>query len=230
MLRTRRIPRGEKRRGEIAAVAERVFIELGFGKTTMQIVASRAGASKETLYRHFGSKEGLFSDVVRARSERVYGELQREIGRQGDPREVLEHFGFNLLQMLINDDPLYLFRILLSEVQRTPELGRIFFEQCPNQLLKDLANYLDYATRQGKLKCPEPTLAAKLFLGAVVANRHIIKLVVPSYEEITEGVIQHHIEEAVVMFLAAYGTKIAPYEPRELDPDSVRQPREFPGE
>ena len=68
MLRTRRIPRGEKRRDEIAAVAERVFLELGFNDTTMQIVASRAGASKETLYRHFGSKEGLFSEVVRARA------------------------------------------------------------------------------------------------------------------------------------------------------------------
>jgi TetR/AcrR family transcriptional regulator, mexJK operon transcriptional repressor len=69
----RRIPRGEKRREEIAAVAERVFLELGFTDTTMQIVASRAGASKETLYRHFGSKEGLFSEVVRARAVRVYG-------------------------------------------------------------------------------------------------------------------------------------------------------------
>ena len=66
----RRIPRGEKRREEIAEVAERVFLELGFNETTMQIVASRAGASKETLYRHFGSKEGLFSEVVRARTAR----------------------------------------------------------------------------------------------------------------------------------------------------------------
>ena len=110
MLRTRRIPRGEKRRDEIAAVAERVFLELGFNDTTMQIVASRAGASKETLYRHFGSKEGLFSEVVRARAERVYGQVESEIGQRNDPRDVLKRLGFNLLGKLLSEDPLCLFQ------------------------------------------------------------------------------------------------------------------------
>jgi TetR/AcrR family transcriptional regulator, mexJK operon transcriptional repressor len=207
MLRTRRIPRGEKRRDEIAAVAERVFLELGFNDTTMQIVASRAGASKETLYRHFGSKEGLFSEVVRARAERVYGQVESEIGQRNDPRDVLKRLGYNLLGKLLSEDPLCLFRIVISEVQRTPELGRIFFEQGPNQLLKDLASYLEYATKQGMLKCQEPALAAKLFLGSVVANRHIIKLVVPDYEDLTEEIIHQHVEAAVNMFLAAYGPR-----------------------
>jgi TetR/AcrR family transcriptional regulator, mexJK operon transcriptional repressor len=207
MLRTRRIPRGEKRRDEIAAVAERVFLELGFNDTTMQIVASRAGASKETLYRHFGSKEGLFSEVVRARAERVYGQVESEIGQRNDPRDVLKKLGYNLLGKLLSEDPLCLFRIVISEVQRTPELGRIFFEQGPNQLLKDLASYLEYATKQGMLNCKEPALAAKLFLGSVVANRHIIRLVVPDYEDLTEEIINHHVEAAVNMFLAAYGPR-----------------------
>jgi TetR/AcrR family transcriptional regulator, mexJK operon transcriptional repressor len=207
MLRTRRIPRGEKRRDEIAAVAEHVFLELGFNDTTMQIVASRAGASKETLYRHFGSKEGLFSEVVRARGERVYGPVESEIGQRNDPRDVLKSLGYKLLGKLLNEDPLCLFRIVISEVQRTPELGRIFFEQGPNQLLKDLAIYLEYATKQGMLNCKEPALAAKLFLGSVVANRHIIRLVVPDHEELTEEIIHHHVEAAVSMFLAAYGPR-----------------------
>jgi TetR/AcrR family transcriptional regulator, mexJK operon transcriptional repressor len=209
MLRTRRIPRGEKRRDEIAAEAERVFLELGFNDTTMQIVASRAGASKETLYRHFGSKEGLFSEVVRARAERVYGKVEREIGQRNDPREVLKELGYNLLSKLLNEDPLCLFRIVISEMQRTPELGRIFFEQGPNQLLKDLSNYLEYATKQGMLNVEEPALAAKIFLGSVVANRMIMKLVAPDYEELTEEIIHRHVEEAVKMFVAAYGPHAA---------------------
>ncbi|QAY95961.1 hypothetical protein CWB41_09675 [Methylovirgula ligni] len=209
MLRMRRVPRGEKRRDEIAAVAESVFLELGFNDATMQIVASRAGASKETLYRHFGSKEGLFSEVVRGRSERIYRSVEREIGQRNDPREVLRQLGFNLLNMLLNEDPLCFFRIVIAEVQRTPELGRIFFEQGPHQLMKDVAAYLEYATGEGLLNCSEPALAARLFLGSVVANRHIIKLLVPDFEEITEEVIRHHVDAAVSMFLAAYGPRAA---------------------
>lgn len=204
MLKCRRIPRGEKRREEIAAVAERVFLELGFTETTMQIVASRAGASKETLYRHFGSKEGLFSEVVRARAARAYGGTEGEFRLQGAPCEVLLHLGFNLLRLLLNEDPICLFRIVVAEAPRTPELGRIFFEQGPAQILRQLTLYLEGATRQGLLNCPEPTLAAKLFLGAVVANRHIMMLVAPGWEPMTEETIRHHVEEAVALFLARY--------------------------
>jgi TetR/AcrR family transcriptional regulator, mexJK operon transcriptional repressor len=206
MLR-RRVPRGEKRRDEIAAVAERVFLELGFSDATMQIVASRAGASKETLYRHFGSKEGLFSQVVRARSLRVHRNLEREFGQHNNPREVLRRLGFNLLNMLVNEEPLCFFRIVIAEVQRTPELGRIFFEQGPHQIIKDVAAYLEYATEQGMLNCPEPMIAARLFLGSVAANRHIIKLLVPDFEELTEDVICRHVDAAVSMFVAAYGPR-----------------------
>jgi TetR/AcrR family transcriptional regulator, mexJK operon transcriptional repressor len=207
MQRMRRIPRGEKRRDEIAAVAEQVFLELGFNDTTMQIVASRAGASKETLYRHFGSKEGLFSEVVRTRAARFFGNVEREIGQHNDPREVLKELGFNMLNKLLHEDRLCLFRVVIYEVQRSPEVGRIFFEQGPNQLLKELSSYLEYATAQGMLNCHEPPLQAKLFLGAVVANRHILELVAPDHEKLTEEVIRHHVEEAVNMFLAAYGAK-----------------------
>jgi TetR/AcrR family transcriptional regulator, mexJK operon transcriptional repressor len=200
-----RIPRGEKRREEIAAVAERVFLELGFTETTMQIVASRAGASKETLYRHFGSKEGLFSEVVRARAQRVYRGTEGEFRLQGEPREVLMQLGFNLLRLLLNEDPICLFRIVVAELPRTPELGRIFFEQGPAQVLHQLTLYLERATRQGSLHCPDPTLAAKLFLGAVVGNRHIMLVVAPGFETITEEKIHHHVDAAVTMFLAKYG-------------------------
>jgi len=204
MQKCRRIPRGEKRREEIAAVAERVFLELGFTETTMQIVASRAGASKETLYRHFGSKEGLFSEVVRARSARVYGGTEGEFRLQGEPRDVLRKLGFNLLRLLLNEDPLCLFRIVVAEAPRTPELGRIFFEQGPAQILQQLTLYLEGATRQGLLNCPDSILAAKLFLGAVVANRHIMMLVAPGWEPMTEETIRRHVEEAVALFLAKY--------------------------
>jgi AcrR family transcriptional regulator len=204
ILKCRRVPRGEKRREEIAAVAERVFLDLGYTETTMQIVASRAGASKETLYRHFGSKEGLFSEVVRARTARFFGGAEGEPRLHGAPKDVLLQLGFNLLQKLLNEEPICLFRIVVAEAPRNPELGRIFFEQGPAQVLQQLTLYLEGATRQGELNCSDPTLAARLFLGAVVTNRHIMMLVAPGFEPMSEATIRHHVEEAVALFLARY--------------------------
>lgn len=201
----RRVPRGEKRREEIAAVAERVFLHRGFTETTMQIIAEEAGASKETLYRHFGSKEGLFSEVIRSRSVRITGGNEGELSVEGSPREILGDLGLNLLRFLVSPDSLSLYRAIVTEVPREPELGRIFYAQGPARLLNQFANYLVSATRCGKLFCPEPELAANLFIGSIVANYQILGLIAPEEAAFSDQKMRTHVNEAVSMFLARYG-------------------------
>jgi TetR/AcrR family transcriptional regulator, mexJK operon transcriptional repressor len=205
MPKPRRIPRGEKRREEIAAVAQRVFLERGFTDTTMQIIASRAGASKETLYRHFGCKEDLFSEIVRARAMGVFRGMVGEFGLEGEPPTVLLNLGLNLLRLLISPDSLALIRLVVTETPRTPEIGRIFLEEGPAQVMRQLTSYLASATQRKLLNCPDPPLATKLFLGAIISNRHMIALVAPDWEVMSEEKIQRHVEAAVAMFLAKYG-------------------------
>jgi TetR/AcrR family transcriptional regulator, mexJK operon transcriptional repressor len=122
----RRVPRGHKRREEIAAIAERIFLERGFTETTMQLVAARAGASKETLYRHFGNKEELFAEIVRRRSARITGGQDGELDMNGTPGEVLGRLGLNLLRFVTRADSLSFYRVVVAEATRAPELGRIF--------------------------------------------------------------------------------------------------------
>lgn len=206
----RRVPRGERRREEIAAVAERVFLDRGFAETTMQIIAEEAGASKETLYRHFGSKEGLFSEVIRSRSARITGGDEKDLSIEGAPREILKDLGLTLLRFLVSPDTVSLYRALVAEVPREPELGRIYYSQGPARLLNQLARYLAAATRCGKLSCPDPELAAKLFIGAIVANYHLLALIAPYEDAFGAQKMQLHVNEAIDMFLARYSSRRDP--------------------
>ncbi len=201
----RRVPRGEKRRDEIAAVAEGVFLERGFADTTMQIIAARAGASKETLYRRFGSKEALFSEVVRRRSSRVTGE---EGELSGPPERALFDFGLSLLRVLSSSESLCLYRVVMAEIAREPELGRIFYNQGPGRLLEQLAAYLKAAVQRGELRCKNANLAAKLFMGAVVAHHQISKLIIGA--TFSDAELLAHVREAVSLFLARYQVKDEP--------------------
>ncbi|MDQ6701639.1 MAG: TetR/AcrR family transcriptional regulator [Pseudomonadota bacterium] len=201
----RRVPRGQKRREEIAAIAERIFLERGFTETTMQLVAARAGASKETLYRHFGNKEELFAEIVRRRSARITGGQDGELDMNETPREVLGRLGLSLLDFLTCADSLSFSRVMVAEAVRAPELGRIFYAQGPARVHRELARYLGCATRRGELHCPEPQLAAKLFLGAIVANYQILGLIAPGFEPFKPEKMRVHVEEAVSLFLARYG-------------------------
>jgi len=69
----RKVPRGDRRRLELIDVAEKMFLERGYAETTMQVIAEAAGASKETLYRHFESKELLFAEIVGRKAQMISG-------------------------------------------------------------------------------------------------------------------------------------------------------------
>jgi len=171
----------------------------------MQMIAKEAGASKETLYRHFGSKEELFSSVIRRRSVGITGGNEGDLSVEATPRDVLCDLGLNLLRFLVSPNSLSLYRAIVTEVPREPELGRIFYTQGPARLLNQFARYLAAATQCGKLCCPEPELAAKLFVGSIVANYQLLGLVLPNEDLFSDQKIRAHVNEAVNMFLARYG-------------------------
>jgi AcrR family transcriptional regulator len=51
-------------REAIAEAARRQFAELGYDRTTMRGIASEAGVDAALVVRFYGSKDGLFRDVM----------------------------------------------------------------------------------------------------------------------------------------------------------------------
>jgi hypothetical protein len=106
---------------------------------------------------------------------------------------------------MMRSDSLCLSRVVIAEVPRNPDLGRIFYEQGPERVQKRLTQYLAIAHERGELRCADPLLAARLFLGAIFSHYYIKGLVIPDRETIGQEQMQAHVDEAVAMFLARYG-------------------------
>jgi AcrR family transcriptional regulator len=75
-------------RSNLLRAATELFYREG---TTVGVaeIARRAGVSKLTIYRHFGSKDGLLDEILRHRSDQVLAWLQAAIDRPTDPVERL---------------------------------------------------------------------------------------------------------------------------------------------
>jgi AcrR family transcriptional regulator len=58
------VARGEATRGQLIAVATRMFAERGYEDTSIEAVLREAGVSRGSLYHHFPSKEALFEAVA----------------------------------------------------------------------------------------------------------------------------------------------------------------------
>ena len=198
------VPRGARRRSEIAAVAEQVFFETGFTDTTMQEIAARAGASKETLYRHFGSKEGLFAEIVETRAKHFLQSLDAKFEQPGSVRDVLKDLGLRLLEAMVEPAAITLCRTVVAEMPRNPELGRIFLGAGPDRVRRRLTEFLTAARDRGELACPDPELAARIFLGAIVSSFHLTRLMLPTPEVLPRSQMRAHVDEAVAMMLCRY--------------------------
>ncbi|WP_238014591.1 TetR/AcrR family transcriptional regulator [Dactylosporangium sp. AC04546] len=74
----------DRTRADILAKATGLFYERGLDGIGVAELCQAVGASKETLYRHFGSKEGLVRAVLERRSDRVTAWLRAAAEAAGD--------------------------------------------------------------------------------------------------------------------------------------------------
>lgn len=63
----------DRRRLEIALAAGRLFAERGYAGTRLDDVAAAAGVTKPIVYRHFGSKKGLYLALLRRHEDDLPG-------------------------------------------------------------------------------------------------------------------------------------------------------------
>ena len=191
---------------DVLEAAHALFLAKGYEAASMDAVAKAAGVSKATVYAHFNSKDELFAAIV----TRICGQLTRDIKaviEAGLPlREALLGIGGRFLEVLTDPKRVRMFRMVMGEVDRFPELGRVFYRSGPLVMQESLAGYLEHAAAACELAIPDAGQAARQFLSLVKADLHLrclfeIGLTVPASER------DRQAAAAVDLFLKAYGAR-----------------------
>ena len=79
---------------KILRAAERLFEANGFHATGVEEIASKAEVTKRTLYKHFGSKEGLIEAVLRKHQNQMMDCARNQVAKvkAGDGEQLLACF------------------------------------------------------------------------------------------------------------------------------------------
>ena len=184
----------------ILEAAKKVFLEVGFGAASMDAIANKAQVSKQTVYNHFGSKEELFAAMVRDSCDNVTLAFA-EAARDGNPEKTLRAIARHFMGMVFTEDKLAMHRILMAEVPRFPDLGRIFYQSGPAVIRQFLADYFKEQNRRGTLKVDNPRITAEQFISMVTSCRLRSELGVepmPNAE-----VREQYIDNAVALIIKA---------------------------
>ncbi|MEM6695035.1 MAG: TetR/AcrR family transcriptional regulator [Pseudomonadota bacterium] len=103
------------REAQIATAAYAVLAEKGYGGASMLLIAKRANASNETLYRWYGDKAGLFRRLITLNAAFVHDLLIDAANADVPPLATLRALGPALLGLLTTDRAIALNRAAAAD-------------------------------------------------------------------------------------------------------------------
>lgn len=199
---SRREARRSARREAILDVAQASFLERGYAGTTMSGIAAALGGSKGTLWSYFPCKEVLFAAVLDRASQAFQQQLSLILTPNDELGKTLIRFARELLFKITSPEAAALYRLVIGEAHRFPEIGRIFYDRAPRRTRDLLAQYLADAMARGLLRREEPQTAAQHLLGLCVLG--LQQQVLLGLIAVDPQMIAHEAETSVAAFLRAY--------------------------
>lgn len=196
-------PRDASKNTAIVDAASRLFLEKGFDGTSMDLVAKRAGVSKQTVYSHFASKEALFSESIHAAIAKYYPDLAieqvKEHSLEADLRAVCENYA----RLLMSEDAMAMFRVLVSAAAKGPALAKIFWEAGPRDMKQKLEEFLAEWVERGELRINNTGRAADRLVSLLKGKEHFMQSI-GLIETVSEEQLQRNVDEAMEAFLRLY--------------------------
>ena len=150
------------RREAILDAALAAFVSRGASGATMGEVAVAAGASKTTLYKMFPDIDRLFAAVLEREVSRRRGTIAGALQAKA-VEEALRGAGRAMMDAL-DAQAVELFRLVIAEAGRRPEIGRGFYHSLVASAARPVAERL---RAEGDLSGDEATRIALQFVGAI---------------------------------------------------------------
>lgn len=208
-------PQSAKRQQVLEAAGE-LFIAQGYGKVSMEAVAKQAQVSKATLYAHFASKDVLFATIVgdacarNALGDGSFPEFVDDIGA------ALRQIGMRLLNFLMLDRTMAIYRVTVAESARFPELGEAFLAAGPLVFVDRMAGWLETQCAAGHLSVADAKIAAEQFLALLRTTGFLRATLGLPPSDRPEDSVPAIVDAAVAIFLHGYCTA------QEGSPASIR--------
>ena len=187
----------------ILDVATALFLSHGFGATSIEAVAKRAGISKRTFYHRFNGKEMLFEAVVRRLIDRWTPMFDAALLDAPSLAEALRGAAEHMLNVALTPEALALHRMVIAEAPRFPGLARVLHELGAAAGVERIAHHLEGRIAKGELWHIDARFAAEQFILMVVTGPQRRALGLGALLDATER--HDWISHTIRLFLAGCG-------------------------
>lgn len=192
------------RERRILDAALKVFADKGYVGASMDDIAADAGLSKPTVYQYFPSKEELFTAMLTQERDLMLAAFEYRSAREMVAE--LYDFSWQYADIVLRPEMLSLARLIISEAQRLPEVGRAYQASGPDRVLTGMMDYLSRQRQVGRLEFDDAELAAEDLWGLILSAPRNRALHIPDAVPDHAG-IDRYIRNGLRVFLRAYSTR-----------------------
>jgi AcrR family transcriptional regulator len=162
---------GDERRQQILRVAVSVFSQRGFRGTTTKEIAQAAGVSEAIIFRHFATKEELYTAILDTKvcenGEDPFKVIGEAFTLEND-RAVLERIAFEVLDFHERNPEFN--RLLLHAALEGHQLAEMFWNRTVIRAYGLLGGYIRKRQEEGVFKEMDPAIAVRAFLGMLIQH------------------------------------------------------------
>lgn len=155
----------EAKRLSILNAAREEFLSAGYEAANMDRIASLANVTKQTVYRYFPSKIELFGATIKYLGQSSNADFAGHL-RHPDVRQALIGFAEGFVRWHIEDEPLRIFKLLIAESVKSPEITETFFAAAPDETNAALSSFF-----KERLSVSDPDERILLFTSMLSAYR-----------------------------------------------------------
>lgn len=190
--------------GRILDAAADVFFARGYGETSIEAIAARAGIGKLTLYRRFPGKAVLFNAVVMRLFDQWIAALADVGHSDGTVDNVLTALGRQMLSIVLSPISIAFHRILFAEAARLPDLCATMYQHRARADDEDpIRAILRRLVARGTLRDDDIGFLDYQFIQLIIARplRHALLGAPP----MTAAAREEHVRKSVQLFLHGAG-------------------------
>jgi TetR/AcrR family transcriptional regulator, mexJK operon transcriptional repressor len=198
--------RSARKRRAVVEAATTLFLRRGYLGTSMDQVAAFAAVSKPTLYKFFGDKEQLFTEIVLGTLDRAGDPFRAEVAslaRTEDLPADLRSLARGYLATVMQPVVLQLRRMVIGSAPQLPDLARAYYERAPEQTIRALAQCFGQLADRGLLQLDDPNVAASHFAFLVLGHA-LDKSLFCGDNPFSEAELTAQADAGASAFLAAY--------------------------
>lgn len=195
-----------EKREQILQGARTVFQQDGYEGASMSSIAREAGVSKGTLYNHFENKADLFHAYMQQACQRAIATMFHGLPEQDGAEPVLRTVGRRMIALMLNPERRAIYRMVVAEAERFPELARTFWQSGPRAAMNSLARWITAETASGRLAAEDPEMAADQFFSLCQA-RLGFRYRLFQIDEPDDEAVEKVVEAAVTTFMARYAVR-----------------------